>query len=293
MTEAVTNQTVQQKNPGKNVVMFDLDGCLSNDEWRLKRIPENPTQQADWDHYHEDCDRDEPLEQGAAVLRSHLDAGSVVLFTTTRPHTMGDKTSAWIQKHFKINPSDHFSILMRQHGDTRSSVDLKREFAKFVLGNATADGTSIIAAYDNIPEIVDMYREFGINACVLDKDGVKIWEPKAPLNQAHLEQTLPLGPGVPPQVVKGVPDYFMDAANLYLSRNIVYKDGYKKVGATYAGLFPDGVTLKTPEDFNRFSLFMLMIHKLNRYAFNFNSNHGDSLDDLAVYAMMLKELDNQ
>src|SRR5579864_8535356 len=133
-------ETAQQKNPQKNVVMFDLDGCLSDDAWRLNRIPHDPKGQPDWDHYHDGCDQDRPLEQGAAVLKSHLDSGQIILFTTTRPHTHGDKTSDWIQKHFGINPNDHFSILMRQSGDTRSSVDLKREFAKFVLGNAQQNG---------------------------------------------------------------------------------------------------------------------------------------------------------
>lgn len=90
-------------------------------------------------------------------------------------------------------------------------------------------------------------------------------------------------------------DFLERAAKLYREKNAEYKDGYKRVGESYAAMFPKGVVLRTPEDFNRFTLFMLLVHKLNRYAVNFTNRggHVDSLDDLAVYSMMLKELDTQ
>jgi hypothetical protein len=93
-------------------------------------------------------------------------------------------------------------------------------------------------------------------------------------------------------VSKTVPEFLADAAELYKKRNAVYKDNYKRVGPMYVQLFPEGITLKTADDFNKFAIFMQMVNKFTRCASNFQHGHQDSVDDLAVYAMMLKELDS-
>ena len=54
-------------------------------------------------------------------------------------------------------------------------------------------------------------------------------------------------------------------------------------------LFPEGVELKTQEDFNTWHLFELMIVKLTRFA-NSNLTHVDSIHDCAVYAAMVQSL---
>lgn len=72
-----------------------------------------------------------------------------------------------------------------------------------------------------------------------------------------------------------------------------YSDAYKKIGPIIQTMFPGGgVTLRTPDDIVRFGLFMQMINKLSRYAYNFGSGgHHDSLDDLSVYSQMLRCFD--
>ena len=80
--------------------------------------------------------------------------------------------------------------------------------------------------------------------------------------------------------------------NIYLQRNKLYGNGYKAVGKTMVALFPEGIELKTESDFNRFLSFIQMVYKLSREATQFkNGGHPDSLDDLAIYAMIQKELD--
>ena len=56
-----------------------------------------------------------------------------------------------------------------------------------------------------------------------------------------------------------------------------------------SGLFPDGVNLKTIDDYNTWHLFELMIVKLTRFA-NTNLTHRDSIHDAAVYAAMIESL---
>ena len=82
------------------------------------------------------------------------------------------------------------------------------------------------------------------------------------------------------------------AAETYAERNKVYGNTYKRHGQVAAALFPDGVTLKTVDDHNRFGVLTLVIGKLTRYCTNFSTGgHADSIHDLGVYAFMLEELD--
>ena len=63
-------------------------------------------------------------------------------------------------------------------------------------------------------------------------------------------------------------------------------------GALLLALFPEGVTLKTEDDFTRFKNLAQVADKLHRYAVNFEKGgHPDSLDDLAVYAQIQLYMD--
>lgn len=84
-----------------------------------------------------------------------------------------------------------------------------------------------------------------------------------------------------------------DLGKLYAERNKLYSDNYKHFGDILVGMFPDGISLQTAEEFNRFALFLQIIHKQTRYARSLlTGGHGDSLDDTAVYAQMLREYDD-
>jgi hypothetical protein len=59
-------------------------------------------------------------------------------------------------------------------------------------------------------------------------------------------------------------------------------------------MFPRGVTLDTDDKFRRYSLIVFIQTKLARYAQNFDrGGHPDSLDDIAVYCQLLRELDDE
>ena len=80
-------------------------------------------------------------------------------------------------------------------------------------------------------------------------------------------------------------------AELYTRNNAIYKDNYKRFGPMVQAMM--GVTvLVTPDDYNRMGILTMLWSKLGRYSSTFSEGgHDDSLDDLSVYAMMLKELD--
>lgn len=78
-------------------------------------------------------------------------------------------------------------------------------------------------------------------------------------------------------------------------RGAVYgHDGSEVTGRAIAMLFPDGITLKTADDFARFLIFSMMMAKTGRYAKNFaKGGHMDSVHDTGVYAFILEDLDDR
>ncbi len=87
-------------------------------------------------------------------------------------------------------------------------------------------------------------------------------------------------------------DKILDAAaETFRKRNKVYGDNYTRAGEALAAMFPQGVTLKTADDHNRFQIFNLIFVKLSRYAVQWHSGHKDSIHDAAVYSAILEDID--
>jgi len=94
--------------------------------------------------------------------------------------------------------------------------------------------------------------------------------------------------------VASVPERLRLAAKIYEERNKLYGNDYKHFGEVMIGLFPNGLALKSVDDWARMGLLINIAAKLSRYARNFKQGgHKDSLDDLSVYAQMLAEVDDE
>jgi hypothetical protein len=79
-------------------------------------------------------------------------------------------------------------------------------------------------------------------------------------------------------------------ARLRDERKALYGDNYIRAG--YAMAFMLGkVELRTPRDYIRIGLLVQEFSKLSRYSVQWEKGHGDSLDDLSVYAQILQEVD--
>lgn len=95
----------------------------------------------------------------------------------------------------------------------------------------------------------------------------------------------------PDDGVPSVPDIMAEAAETFRQRNALYGDSYKHFHEHMMTLFPDGLTLKTADEWRRFGILFYAIGKLVRYANNFaDGGHVDSAHDLGVYAFMLEEV---
>ena len=92
-----------------------------------------------------------------------------------------------------------------------------------------------------------------------------------------------------------VPDMLTKLGDIHRERGKVYGDNYKHFGKIMALLFPKGLSLEKPIDYDRLAMLVHIQSKITRYAQNLMVNktgHKDSLDDAAVYLMMLQELDS-
>ena len=93
--------------------------------------------------------------------------------------------------------------------------------------------------------------------------------------------------------MKTVPDRLAALAQIFEDRNAIYGENYKRFGDIMVGLFPKGLTIDSAPGWNRIALLIHMVTKVTRYAENHNDGgHADSLDDIAVYSQMLREIDD-
>ena len=81
------------------------------------------------------------------------------------------------------------------------------------------------------------------------------------------------------------------AERTYTERNKTYGDNYKKFGHVMQALFPNGVTINSAEQWNRFGILVQKVGKLSRYVTNPYVGHQDSVHDDICYSAMLEELD--
>lgn len=76
---------------------------------------------------------------------------------------------------------------------------------------------------------------------------------------------------------------------IYNERGAEYGTNYTLIGDILQALYPDGITLKTPAEHNRFHIFSMVLLKATRLA-KTNFTHKDSALDMALYAAILAGL---
>jgi hypothetical protein len=173
-----------QSNNNGRIAVFDLDGCVSNDSWRLGLIPHGASKSEDFHAYHERCAEDDILPVGAQLVMDHYHNGDFIMFATARPGEFAEVTSQWIQRNFRMQPVEDFTILMRGKDDHRQSADLKREMVQFIKNFAKGSNRKVVIACDDRKDVVDMYAEEGFPAKIVNANGViERQEPPAPVVQ--------------------------------------------------------------------------------------------------------------
>jgi hypothetical protein len=98
--------------------------------------------------------------------------------------------------------------------------------------------------------------------------------------------------------MKTAAEFLIDAAATFKEKNGTYGDNYLNVGKAMVAFFPNGIEVKTADDWNRLHIFLLQIVKLTRYCNNWiavDEKHAfarsDSMHDNTVYSAMLESID--
>lgn len=279
---------------GVQLAIFDLDGCLFDDGWRLPLIkPEGYANR--YDEYHSELVNDVPLPRGESVLNKTIQRRVDIIFITARPTTVMAITKNKIEKEFtKLN---RYALFMRAPGEEGiCSVELKRAITKKIIDNLGIP-QKIILSHDDRLDVAKMYAEFpGIRSYQLTWNSLKFvggnnfpCEPQnAPSNAFPVQKS-----HLPSRITAA--EILEQAGKTYRERNAVYGDNYLIVGKIMEILHgqgapnPAATLVGTADQFNVWHLYELLIVKLTRFA-NSGLTHQDSIRDLAVYAAMIEGL---
>jgi len=148
----------------KQVVIFDLDGCVFDDEWRLPKIDMSLSGEDRYKEYHLGIDADPVISHSLSMLRKAAELGATIVFMTARPQHCQGATK------LKLHTLGiEYELMMREPGDDRPSPEVK---CSMVYGLFEKIGPfRIFGAFDDREDVIQMYRLLGLNAWVLDTTG--------------------------------------------------------------------------------------------------------------------------
>lgn len=311
----------------RKAVIFDLDGCVSDDAWRRSRIPPDATGGLQFDFYHAGCGQDKPLKAGEEILRRHIDDGHFIIFATARTTKFAQMTADWINQHFGIEPNTGFMLLMRPETDHRSSPEIKAEMAQFVKKWCAEPDrpAEVVAAYDDRIDVVRMYREEGLPAKVLTAAGLIShdigFDPAATTDEAVAElREAGLGAPITQEDIAAaqealaaaqealahahqapkpeevghvhtsyVGDCLRGALDTFTNRQQTYGTNDIMHAQVMKVLFPGQVVLESEADHRMFSFVNHVVGKLTRFASS-GLTHTDSAHDLVTYSAFMEFL---
>lgn len=261
-------------------VIFDLDGCISDDQWRFKFILEHASNPDDkYRVYNSKLGDDKPIDAGFQHLAYHIRKGRTIIFCTARPLEFKEKTIDWITTN--VNNIPPFILLMRANGCEEPSLVIKKRMLMFL---AEKHKVNVQCAYDDRTDVCREYLAFGLETYIANRYG---------LTQFTSNGTQPPGPepeGVRP---KDAADLLEEVITTMRERNATYKDSYKGAARILKAMFPAGITVTSEAEFERLHLIQQLASKLARAA-NSGFTHRDSVIDISGYsAMLAKFIDDE
>lgn len=143
------------------VIIFDIDGTLSNPKHRLHFIQ---GAKKDWPAFYSAA-ADDPVNVPMLFIYSALKQSCHPVFVTGRPESIRKATEAWLRKNF-VTDDAPIDLFMRKGGDYRPDFMLKQDILK-ALRKA---GYAPLAAIEDRQQVVAMYRREGL-LCLQCADG--------------------------------------------------------------------------------------------------------------------------
>ncbi len=137
----------------KSVILLDLDNCISDDAWRRCLITFSCDDLHTRYHaYHSNCHLDDL--RNTDLVRDHAHK---IVIVTSRHEEYRALTLRWLKRH-KILVEE---LLMRENGDHRPSVEVKRDLVRY---QGCFDPHEVHCCYDDREDIVTMYHSLDFRA---------------------------------------------------------------------------------------------------------------------------------
>lgn len=139
------------------IILVDIDGTLADNQHRQRYLN---TEKADWSAFFDAMIADKPIMPIVKLVQELWIGGYKVILVTGRPESHRMDTYNWLVKH----QIDHDELLMRQTGDLRADVDVKRELIAHIKLE------DVEFALEDHSRMAAMYRELGITCLVVGED---------------------------------------------------------------------------------------------------------------------------
>jgi len=263
-------------------IIMDLEGTLTDCSHRIHYYVDK-----NYDKWNSLFSADTPNKYMLRIIRESIKLDKKIIICTAKSAECAESVYDWLRTYhcWENGPSILSiidSIYFRKKDDRRISVTVKEEMLWKIMKK-----WSVTFAYDDRLGNCEMYISNGIPTRQIES---------APQSSSDEEQDIEPDAkwlGIEVEAKPGSPaDLLEKAAELFKERDQAYGSSYKQFGKIVLAFFPDGITLKTEDDFTRWGLLNMIFSKINRYCNNFQgSGHPDSLADLSVYSAMLAEID--
>lgn len=147
-----------------DTIILDLDGTLSDHEWRLHHVKGKNKNEKDWDAFYTGVQYDEPIKDMCALVHAvkamydkmALSTGSPklrVIVVTGRSEVCRSGTLEWLESVFDKEYNQ--DVRMRQEGDHRPDNLVKRDLISDI------DPNRVWFVLEDRHQVAEMYRERG------------------------------------------------------------------------------------------------------------------------------------
>jgi len=142
----------EQETIKNNWVIFDIDGCISDDTHRAHLAVKGEHAQ-----YHKLAKNDTIKRAESYLVKSLSGDGYRIALMSGRPESMRGETEAWLWE----NRIPYDLLLLRPLGFTRPSVDLKLDWliTEFCINHERR----LLFAVDDDPLVIEVFKNRGIN----------------------------------------------------------------------------------------------------------------------------------
>lgn len=167
--------TTSKKKANSLAIIWDLDGVLANSDHRLHYIVEDRAN-PDWESYHKHTLDDTPIKTGIILFQALAHMGYHQFICTARPESNRNLTTQWLYNqqiaatsqqlfpYTELRLFPYTELLMRADDDRREGHLVKLD----MLRNIWDMGYEVAMAFDDHPEIVNMYRMSGVPCFAAD-----------------------------------------------------------------------------------------------------------------------------